>query len=174
MENKKHNQRRRKHRELVGSFFIGNTQKSTCCPEFNMQDFSSKKNLIALFNIMIPPAEQKTSESKQISKLLSSRDVFPGATGSGGSGRRITGPTSGVGACVAAMAAQLCTKALRTPILFCFRRNQKKKGAFLLVIDFYPTSLSEYIWFLTIWIYLTCDGAWLTEITHLQWIYERI
>ena len=42
---KKHNQRRRKHRELVGSFFIGSTQKSTCCPEFNMQDFSSKNNL---------------------------------------------------------------------------------------------------------------------------------
>jgi len=46
-----------------------------------MQDFSSKKNLIALFNITIPFAEQKTTESKQKSKLLSSRDVFPGATG---------------------------------------------------------------------------------------------
>lgn len=112
--------------------------------------FPPKITLIALFNIMIPPAEQKTTESKQKSKLLSSRDVFPGATGSGGSGRWITGPTSGVGACVAAMAARWCTKALWTPILFCFRGNQKKKfGAFLLVI------LLSYQPF---WIHLTNDN----------------
>ena len=115
-----------------------------------------KITLIALFNIMIPPAEQETTESKQKSKLLSSRDVFPGATGSGGSGRPITGP-SGVGACVAAMAARWCTEALSTGVThvdcetpITWEREPKEKGR-----------LSTSDWFLSyqpFWIHLIFDN----------------
>ena len=133
MANKKHNQRRRKHRELVGSFFIGNTQKSTCCPEFNMQDFSSKKKLDCSLEYYYTACWTKnhwiqtniqTSFQQRCAAVPRGLVVVAELTCSScfffffvvrgekcSFARPLTGPTSGVG-CVAAMAARFCTEAL--------------------------------------------------------------